>query len=164
MTWHYQICTIFCSLFEDERVNCIKMKTVFALFCLFVTVFGSNTEINLNFKGLLSGLGEQEEPQPEPSDWNEVYYSDVVTKLGFGGVRSYYIQTNESIPVEIGVEYSDSLLSVLTHRATQTVMHDIEIPEEAKVNTPFNYINFGFNPNGHPPPGLYGYREQRVIS
>ena len=64
MTWHYQICTIFCSLFEDERVNCIKMKTVFALFCLFVTVFGSNTEINLNFKGLLSGLGEQEEPQP----------------------------------------------------------------------------------------------------
>jgi hypothetical protein len=74
-------------------------------------------------------------------------------QLGDGKVRSFYTQTHEGTPLEIGV--------VMTARSMHGLpeemgMHMLEFHQKAKSATPFDHVMLDWNPMGHEPAPLYG--------
>lgn len=87
-------------------------------------------------------------------------YSGPAKKFGEGSAHSY-VKLEKGKIVEIGVTFSEESLQALhvgpkwqPGHQHEYHEHSLEIPKEAGI-TPFQFIDLGWNPGGHEPPGVY---------
>jgi hypothetical protein len=74
-------------------------------------------------------------------------------QLGNGKLRSFYTQTHEGTPLEIGVIMTSKSLYGLPEEMNMSML---EIHQKARSATPFDHIMVDWNPMGHEPDPLYG--------
>jgi hypothetical protein len=75
-----------------------------------------------------------------------------VRNLGRGTVRSWMRVDGAGKPAAIGVTLTEAALTNLPSSGSELVLL---LPQQAEV-TAFNHIGLNWNPQGHPPPGIYG--------
>jgi hypothetical protein len=80
--------------------------------------------------------------------------------LGYGKVRSWISVDQNGLPNEIGIEITPEAFKNLTTDNAKTVPPEgatIVVPLNLKAAqlTPFDHIGLNWNPNGHPPPGVF---------
>jgi hypothetical protein len=74
-------------------------------------------------------------------------------KLGNGTVRTYVTADTAGQPSEVGIELTAAALDGLpSHGPSTTVM--LDLPEQAG-KTDFNHVMVNWNPDGHPPAGVF---------
>ena len=73
-------------------------------------------------------------------------------KLGKGTVKTFFRKDDTGKPLELGVAISENVLSSLPHSTTQ---HVLDFPKEALQSTPFTFMLFDHNHEGHEPPKIY---------
>jgi Domain of unknown function (DUF5602) len=100
--------------------------------------------------------------QPAP----ELHYGPAM-KLGNGTVRTYVRvdPKRDSVPLEIGVAMSEAAMEGLPapvplkpeemHREPNPNMHMWVLELPARNPTPYKFVQFGWNPAGHEPQGVY---------
>lgn len=88
-------------------------------------------------------------------------------RIGNGTVRTYvlYDPANRAVPIEVGVALSARALEglpapVTGHGATDAMSSHFDTHERllalpAENRTPYQFIQFNWNPGGHEPPGVY---------
>ncbi|MEP6712813.1 MAG: hypothetical protein ABJA37_10375 [Ferruginibacter sp.] len=74
------------------------------------------------------------------------------TAMGAGTARSWITITHDEVPLEIGVEMTDEVLSALA-KANFTVAIPLHV--KAKETTPFDHLYITWAANGHPLPGTF---------
>lgn len=119
---------------EGEGV--MSKKRVLALFLMLLTLFGTMP--------LIAGAKDGKDGAAK------TYYGKPQT-LGGSPVKTYITFDNNRIPVALGVEIPAKAFANLP--AAVSVLN-LEFPSEARV-TPFQYLGFDWNPQGHEPAGLY---------
>lgn len=84
-------------------------------------------------------------------------HDNQTSKLGAGSIRSYVTLSEErdanrqKIPLAIGIEVPEAVMNSLPQEES---MHMLALPIQARA-TPFQYVMVNWNPNGHPPVGVY---------
>ena len=79
-------------------------------------------------------------------------------QVGNGKVRSWIKISHEDQPIEIGVEWTDDALTGLPEHDVPNEPHphwDIPLHQKAKDATPFDHVEINWNPEGHPPTGVF---------
>ena len=88
-------------------------------------------------------------------------------RIGNGTVRTYvlYDPANRTVPIEVGIALSARALEGLpapmaTHGATDAMSSHFDTHERllalpGENRTPYQFIQFNWNPGGHEPPGVY---------
>lgn len=87
-------------------------------------------------------------------------------KVGNGTARAYIIVDEKNVPVEVGVALSESVMEGLPkpkpmdHNAPMVAgehldMHNWLLALPAENPTPYQFVQFGWNPKGHEPPGVW---------
>jgi hypothetical protein len=85
-------------------------------------------------------------------------------KVGKGTVRTYVLVDSTNAPVEVGVALSEGAMEGLpaptpmqhTMDGVEHVdMHTWVLDLPAKNPTPYKFVTFGWNPQGHEPPGVW---------
>jgi hypothetical protein len=87
-------------------------------------------------------------------------------KVGNGTVRTYILvdAANVGIPVEVGVALSENAMEglpapmAMNHAANggeHMDMHNWLLDLPARNPTPYKFVQFGWNPKGHEPPGVW---------
>lgn len=71
--------------------------------------------------------------------------------IGNGTAQTFVTLDEEGEPASLGVILSETALSGLPAAPTELIL---ALPAEA-ADTPFDFVTLNFNPNGHPPPGIY---------
>lgn len=104
----------------------------------------------------------QDAGEPAP----ELHYGPIV-KVGNGTVRSYVRldPQHDSVPLEIGVAMSEGAMEGLPapvplkpeemHKEPNPNMHMWVLELPARNPTPYKFVQFGWNPAGHEPQGVY---------
>jgi hypothetical protein len=72
-------------------------------------------------------------------------------RLGNGTVRSWVRLDDQGNPAELGVTFSSGALMQLPSSGTEIVLRLPSVPAVP----PFDHIGINWNPNGHPPAGVY---------
>jgi hypothetical protein len=78
------------------------------------------------------------------------------TRMGNGMARTYIVVNDKSTPVELGIELTSGALEGLPETG-MGVNHELSLHQKAQALTPFDHVDVGWNPNGHPPPGIYSF-------
>lgn len=102
---------------------------------------------------------EQAEVQVEPvtlsgrsaSEISNVFKGANVA-FGDGHMRSWIRIDHLNKPLEIGIEITESAMNGLPDEGTNVVL---PLHHKALEVTPFRHIYTGYNPNGHPPAGVF---------
>ncbi len=79
------------------------------------------------------------------------FYGDAVT-LGGGTAKTYYRTDAFGNPTEIGIAISETAMSSLPKSSTE---NSIPLPAEAQAKTPFKFVLFDYNAQGHEPIHVY---------
>ncbi|MDE3211962.1 MAG: hypothetical protein KGM98_01910, partial [Bacteroidota bacterium] len=74
-------------------------------------------------------------------------------QVGEGKVRSFISISHSGVPQEIGFEMTDSVMFGLP--ATGENSYIIPLHQKAGTVTPFDHMELDWNPQGHPPAGIY---------
>jgi hypothetical protein len=80
-------------------------------------------------------------------------YQGEVALMGNGLVRSWTDIGVGGKPNAIGVTFTDLALDGLPGDGESEFL--VNLPKQAKWNTPYDHIAVDWNPHGHPPPGVY---------
>ena len=75
--------------------------------------------------------------------------------VGQGKVRSFITISHSGVPAEIGFELTDSVLMGLPADGENSYI--IPLHQKAGTVTPFDHLELDWNPQGHPPPGIYTF-------
>jgi len=76
-------------------------------------------------------------------------------EIGNGIVRSWFKVSKDEMPIEIGVEMTPGALAGLPDESDHSETIVVPLHLKAKQLTPFNHVGINWNPNGHPPPGVF---------
>ena len=85
-------------------------------------------------------------------------------KVGNGVARAYIIVDEKNVPLEVGVALSEGVMENLPkpmkmdHSKMTTEhldMHQWILALPSKNPTPYQFVQFGWNPQGHEPPGVW---------
>lgn len=72
-------------------------------------------------------------------------------QLGGGVLQALVVMSHSGIPQSIGVRFSEKVLTRLPHHMEEVTL---SLPNKAS-GLAFDHIDFGWNPEGHEPPGVY---------
>jgi hypothetical protein len=75
--------------------------------------------------------------------------------LGEGKVRSWVSIRKDGFPLEIGVEFTARAFENLSSEANDHATIVVPLHQKARAATPFDHIGLNWNPEGHPPPGVF---------
>lgn len=75
--------------------------------------------------------------------------------LGDGKVRSWASIRKDGFPLEIGIEFTAEAFNNLSSDAQEHDTFVVPLHQKAKAATPFDHIGLNWNPEGHPPPGVF---------
>lgn len=81
---------------------------------------------------------------------SKTYYGPSVS-VGDGTARAWVMVDHAGKPTSTGINFSEQALSGLPDKMEEYVL---ELPTEAKL-TLYKHFTFGWNPEGHEPPGTY---------
>jgi hypothetical protein len=89
-------------------------------------------------------------------DQENTFYGPQV-QVGDGKMRSFATLTHDGVPVTIGIEITDSALYRLPMDPLDEAdrMYLLPLHQKAKDATVLDHIMVNWNPNGHPPPGVF---------
>lgn len=73
--------------------------------------------------------------------------------LGDGKARSWILLNQDGFPMEIGVELTPDAMEGLSTDDHESIV--LPLHHKAKEVTPFDHIGLNWNPNGHPPEGVF---------
>ena len=93
----------------------------------------------------------------DPSQKFNVYKGEEVP-IGNGYVRTWIRMNHLDEPMEIGIQFTPEALTGLPDHVApgQPNPHwDIPLHHKAKEVTPFDHVEINWNPQGHPPAGLF---------
>lgn len=100
------------------------------------------------------------EPEPEPVDlrFNPENLTDKVNtfygpaqQMGGGVVQAFVVMTHRGVPQAVGVRFKEKTLDGLPHHMEEITLR---LPNKAR-GLYIDHIDFGWNPEGHEPPGVY---------
>lgn len=74
-------------------------------------------------------------------------------EVGNGTVRSFISISHTGVPVEIGFEMTATSFTGLPAGGENSFI--LPLHQKAKEVTAFDHLELDWNPNGHPPPGIY---------
>jgi hypothetical protein len=74
-------------------------------------------------------------------------------QIGNGMMRSFITITHSGVPQEIGLEMTAGALEGLPTEGENSYI--VPLHPKAQEVTPFDHLGIGWNPFGHPPPGIY---------
>ena len=95
---------------------------------------------------------------------NLVRFNGDAQKVGNGVARAYIIVDDKNTPVEVGVALSEGVMDnlpkpmAMDHSKMTTEhldMHQWILALPSKNPTPYQFVQFGWNPQGHEPPGVW---------
>jgi hypothetical protein len=75
--------------------------------------------------------------------------------VGDGRVRSFITLSHSGTLVEIGFELTDSVMMGLPATGENSYM--VPLHGKARTVTPFDHLELDWNPQGHPPAGIYTF-------
>jgi hypothetical protein len=87
---------------------------------------------------------------PKDSDKVNTFYGPA-QQLGDGVLRSAVIMSHDGTPKSIGLRISEKVFEGLPDSETNL---SLRLPNKMK-GMAFDHIDFGWNPHGHEPPGIY---------
>ena len=131
-----------------KQINLLNLAGV--LMVLFL--FSCKKEVSVN-----QPVGLSSEPTTaKSSDKENTFYGPQV-QVGDGKMRSFAILTHEGVPVTIGIEITDSALYGLPTDPSDAgdEMFLLPLHQKAKEASVLDHIMVNWNPNGHPPPGVF---------
>jgi hypothetical protein len=68
-----------------------------------------------------------------------------------GVVKAFVLLDKDGMPVSVGISFSARILNNLPDEPTEI---SVSLPQQWTF-LPFNHVTLGWNPHGHPPPGIY---------
>ena len=75
--------------------------------------------------------------------------------LGDGKVRSWVSLRKDGFPLEIGVEFTPKAFENLSLAPSNYATIVVPLHQKARAATPFDHIGLNWNPEGHPPVGVF---------
>lgn len=136
---------------EKEKFHRMPLSNYFLLPLLFLFVFTGCEKDTLVYP----------EPEPEPVDLQfklqnskpdkvNTFYGPA-EQMGGGVIQTFAVMSQSGIPQAIGVRFSEKSLERLPDH-----MEEISLRLPNKVQGLYiDHIDFGWNPEGHEPPGVY---------
>jgi hypothetical protein len=129
------------------------MKQQFTLTALGLTVASfmfSSCQKEISTTPTESTLSEQKVSKEQKSN---TFYGPQVS-FGAGKVRSFATISHTGVPQEVGVQITADAFSGLSSEPGEYSFM-IPLHHKAQEVTPFDHLEVDWNPNGHPPPGIY---------
>jgi hypothetical protein len=104
-------------------------------------------------------LAARSTPLQSNASFINTFYGPQV-EIGSGKVRSFVRISHEDVPQEIGLELTPGALQDLPQppagvTGEYPVDYLIPLHQKAKDVTPFDHLEFDWQPNGHPPVGVF---------
>jgi hypothetical protein len=125
-----------------------------ALVLLFVGVVAAQeegNEINFIFAGMLP---ERRSTSPHPAD--RIFYAQGSSLYGPDFGRTYYRESGDGVPLAVGFEMTENTPVVLGKAIPTSSLYSVlflDLPQEARIKTPLQFMTAHFSPIGHPPAG-----------
>lgn len=92
--------------------------------------------------------------QSDPANKINVFKGPAIP-LGNGTARTWISMNHLDQPIEIGVELTAEALAGLPGTGVHQENIVLPLHQKARAVTPFDHVGLGYNPAGHPPPGVF---------